>query len=361
LVVSAWDNVLPFVTWRVGRAAWLLAGSSLVLTGAHCPPTTRGRAEVPSNADFVPVGQHPGAAAQPTPVGRMVATLFAWKGRLYAGYGDINANTGPIAVSPYDPGLARFVLEWVADTEAIYLFRAVEGRLFAPAIDPKNRADFSVGFPWRDQRPVDAYHVFDVATLTGTDLWLVGSRGLDAVAWRSFDGVRWEESLRIRTRSGSPDQLARFYFAGVFDGRLYVQARESPGGPQPMSQVFDGAAWREAPSLLSDKDDLGWRPVSFAGKLVYQSTAPVWGVSRLLAFDGAKVVSVIGEIYDFAVDGRRLFVLGADGAVRRTSDLASWTRLATAPVESRSLGALGGWLYVGTTDAELLRSRRKLY
>jgi hypothetical protein len=345
------------------RIASFLSGVALSMAPGRCPATAPPRVDVgAANRDFVPLGVHPGAAEQPTRTGRIVATLFPWEGRLYAGYGDINANTGPIAVSPYHPDPGSFVQEWLADTEAIYIYRPIGGRLYAPAIDPKTRADFSAGRPWHDERPVDAYHVYDAATLTGTDVWLVGARELDAVAWRSLDGVHWEESLRIRTRSGSQDQLARFYFAGVYEGRLYLQAREQPGVPQPASRVFDGIGWHEGPSLLPEKDDQGWHPVVFSGRMVYQTRLPVVGESRLLAFDGRQVVTALtGRIWDFTVDGPRLFALGADGTVRKTADLESWTTIATAPPGCRSLGALDGWIYLGTTEAGLLRSRRRLY
>jgi hypothetical protein len=345
------------------RLGSLLAGGALALAPGRCHLAAPPRAgAAPAGGDFAPVGVHPGAADQPTATGRILATLAAWEGRLYAGYGDINANTGPIAIAPFDPAASAFVPEWMADTEAIYLFRAVGARLYAPAIDPKNRADFSVGRPWRDERPVDAYHVYDVATLTGTDLWLVGSQGLDAVAWHSPDGVRWEESLRVRTRSGSRDEFARFYFTGTLDGRLYVQAVDSRSGPQPRSQMTNGRDWQEGPTMLPEKGDRGWHPEVFAGRMVYQSTLPVAGVSRLLGFDGGEARRLLDQgVYDFTVDGRWLFVLGADGAVRQTGDLRSWTTIAVAPATARSVGALDGWIYLGTADSSLLRSRQRLY
>src|SRR5262245_42593225 len=49
------------------------------------------------------LGTPPHAARQPTPRGRTLHATKGWMGRLYFGYGDIEANTGPIEISSYDP------------------------------------------------------------------------------------------------------------------------------------------------------------------------------------------------------------------------------------------------------------------
>jgi hypothetical protein len=62
-------------------------------------------------------------------------------------------------------------------------------------------------------------------------------------------------------------------------------------------------------------------------------------------------------IHDFTTDRGSLLALTTQGEVLRTRDLARWQRVATAPPGSRSIGALGGAIYVGTTDSRLYRSR----
>lgn len=304
--------------------------------------------------DFV--GRHPQAADQPTALGRTLATLVAWNGSLYAGFGDANANTGPIAISPCDPRTGTFRLAWVSDTEAILTFRTIGPLLFAPAVDRRERADYAVGEPWRDEGSIGTFHAFDMATLTGADLWLVGAHGRDAVAWHSLDGGRtWSESLRIPPPDASG--ASRFFFAGVYRGSLYVQASRS------VSNVFEGTSWSDGPDLLPEDGDVGWHPLVFAGRMVYLG-APGAGASgsRLLAFDGTRVDAPFADaVHDFTAAAGRLFALGADGVVWRTADLLRWTSLGTAPAGSRSIAVLDDEVYLGTTEAEIYRLRRHAF
>jgi hypothetical protein len=314
--------------------------------------------------DFEPLGVHPDAALQPTPRGRTVATLFGWQGRIYTGYGDIDANTGPIAVTSWDPAAGAFRAEWTSRTEAIYAYRAIGGRLYAPAIDPRGLVgvDYAVGEPWTDRASALAWHAFDMATLTGADLWLVGQHDWDAVAWRSLDrGATWAEALRVRARPGRTRGLARFHFAGVHRGKLYVQATDT-NGTGSASVAFDGTRWTDGPDLLPEPSAVGWRPEPFAGRMVYRTQPPfVDAGARLLAFDGRQVsVPLATPIHDLTVHGSELLVLTTEGAVLRTTDLESWTPVATAPPGSRSIGTVGGRLYVGTADSRLHRLRRPL-
>src|SRR4051812_42552433 len=51
----------------------------------------------------IALGTHPHAIAQSTPLGRTLADTRGWHGRLYFAYGDLEANTGPIFISSYEP------------------------------------------------------------------------------------------------------------------------------------------------------------------------------------------------------------------------------------------------------------------
>src|SRR5688572_31689862 len=77
---------------------------------------------------FITIGTHPGATAQNTNTGKQIATLFPWNGKLFAGYGDYGANTGPIDIYAFDPDSQSFTFVWEANTEAIYNYRAKIGR-----------------------------------------------------------------------------------------------------------------------------------------------------------------------------------------------------------------------------------------
>jgi hypothetical protein len=344
---------------RAGRAAsqWRRP-ACLALLLAAC-----GRDTGPGADDFVMVAAHLDASAQPTPRGRILAVLAPFQGRLYTGYGDIDANTGPIAVAAYDPARGALVREWTSDTEAVYTYRIVDGRLVAPAIDPRSDSDYAIGPPWRDLRPLRADHVYDAATLSGRDLWLAGSQGLDAVLWRIDEAGQAAVVLRVPPADQSGADFGRFYFVFAHRGRLYVHARDFNRGPKPTSLVWDGGAWSEGPSLLPLPDAQGWHPQPFAGRIVYtarQTVASAEG-SRLFVFDGAAVSQPLSEpVRDVAVGADRVAALLADGRILVSANLADWTEEARAPSNARSLGLLGRDLYVGTDASEILRSRRPL-
>jgi hypothetical protein len=321
------------------------------------------RFRIGASADFELLGTHPHAAQQPaTSRGGMLETLFGWQGQLYVGYGDIDRNTGPIWVTSWDPAAGIFWDHFLAHTEAIWNYRALGARLYVPAMDPAEAA-YAFGPPWEDGTPqtTPIFHNFDMATLTGTDLWIVGPKWVPpgqpnlGVAYRSVDGgASWTASLEVPAQVAG--RAVRLYFAGVYQGKLYVHPVESSSGPHPTSWVFDGGTWSNGPSLLPRSDMTGWRPVVFAGRMVYKSKWANESPSDLLAFDGTQVTFPLATgIRDFTVSGAELFVLTETGAVLRTTDLASWTPVATAPPWSRSIGALDGRLYVGTEDSRLYR------
>lgn len=317
---------------------------------------------------FSLLGVHSHAAAQPTADGRVLAALEPWRGRLYIGYGDYGANTGPIHVVAFDPGRGAFTDSLLTvNSEAIYNFRALGEHLYAPAIDPKREGSyaFAAAGPdgvWRDVPApgVDARHAFDVATLAGDDLWVVGSSGAEAVAWRSLDGgSTWTETLVEPPESHMPGDFARFYFAGTLNRELYVQAHDYSGGPHVHSRVFNGEEWRAGPDLLGPRRAIGWRPIAFAGYLVYASW-PKLLEGHLMLFDGRSSVDTGRALYDLAAGDGALWILDPKGAIWRTTDPRSWRVVSDAPPGSRSLAILDGYLFIGTSASELYRSRRPI-
>jgi len=338
---------------RTHRIGGRIAATALVLSATITAGSIATSAAAPRSATgsaFTLVGSDPGAAAQPTARGKAIVDLQAHGGRIYTGYGDYDANTGPIAVSPYTPG-AGFTTEFVADTEAIYNYREIDGQLVAPSTDPKRTADFSTGGPWEGHSPLGAYHVFDTASLGAGDRWMVGSQGMDAVAWRSTDGgVTWHVALRVGSQHPEHGDFARFYFAGVLDGKLYVQASDAIFGIHPGSHVFDGSQWSDGPSVVGRRGN-GFRPVEFNGALYFQTLGQ--GVlDEIRRFDGRRTAS-IGLGYDAEVVGNQLLVLTDKGEVRSTLDGKQWRTIATAPQGARSVTVLDGHVYVGTTAGQL--------
>jgi hypothetical protein len=313
---------------------------------------------------FVLVGTHPQASQQPTARGRMLNFLKHWDGRIYAGYGDYGANTGPIAIAPFDPSTNTFSrAPFWADSEELQVFRVLNGKLYAPSIDTRAGADYAdtrSSGRWLGHDVVASFHVYDMTTLTGSDLWMVGSAGASAVAWRSVDGgASWTEELAVPPMTQGAGDFARFYFAGAYRDRLYVQATDFFFGPHPTSRVFDGSSWSAGPSFLpSFSVSEGYDTEPFDGRLVYLTRQS--GLKQLRSFDGAAV-STHGppELYNYSVDGPTLYALGADGLVSTTTDLVRWTTLEVrAPITARSIVVIKGVIYVGTTDSRIYRYER---
>jgi hypothetical protein len=344
-----------FRTWRLAAA---LVGALLVAGVAGCATRSiPGAREAP--ATFIYLGTNPFAVAQSTPVGRRLHALEGWRNELYMGYGDYHENTGPVEISVYDPGPGTFSSKLRFPSEAVMVYRAIGERLYAPAIDPLGSgqsASVAIGEPdgrWWNNASVFVTHAFDVATLDGTDLWLVGSQGTRAVALRSTDGgLSWVTGLALPPRSGRRDDFARFYFAFAYGGRLVVQAEDAVGGSHPRSTLFTDAGWIDGPDL-EPFGRAACKPLPFAGKIVYR------GRAGLMAYDGASIERVGPDALDIAVDAGALYAL-ADGEVRRTTDLSTWTIVAPPPTGARSIGVLHGWLYLGTSDSALYRLSRPL-
>lgn len=295
------------------------------------------------------LGVHPGAAAQPTARGRTLTELHVHDGKVFAGYGDFQENTGPITISGFDPIERSFDTGFVSDTDAAFNLRTIGGDLMVPATDRRKAADFASSNPWADHRPVSSTHAFDMVTLDGNDLWLVGSKGYDAVAWRSLDGGRtWDEAQRVAPTTEWT--YVRFYFAATLNGSLYLQPMEHGIGLSRTSLVFDGETWSEGPSL-APKGGTGWRPVPFRNGIVLHSLGQ-GANGEVYFFDGEKSAS-LGKGFDFEVVDDELYMLSSDGKVRSTTDLSNWNVLGDAPAGARSLAASSTDLFVGDSESQI--------
>jgi hypothetical protein len=332
----------------VKAGLWALAFALGVVgcVGAPCQP-------LPGEL-FVLIGKNPFAAAQPTSLGRRLHTLEGWRHELYMGYGDYDENTGPIEVSIYNPRHRIFASKLSFDTEAIEIYRRIGERLYAPAIDPVGSgqsASVAIGESdgrWWNNKAVFMTHAFDIATLDGTDLWLVGSQGSKAVVVRSSDGgTTWVLALTLAPVGGDPEDFARFYFIFAHEGRLYVQGEDRLGGTQPRSKVLSSVGWMDGPDLQALRGSAS-KPVAFGDKIVYR------GRQGLVVFDGQTARTVQTEALDLTVVGSTLYVLDA-GVIRGTRDLKRWIDVAPTPTEATSIGVLDGVLYVGTARSELYR------
>ncbi|MCP9494981.1 MAG: hypothetical protein MSG64_11075 [Pyrinomonadaceae bacterium MAG19_C2-C3] len=360
------------------------------------------------------VAVHPQAAEQPEVINntpsyaRYLWTLKAWRGALYAGYGDYNLNgvgyrsatVAPtrFAITPYSPVSGKFAVApaFEFDTEAVSVFRVIGNRLYAPAQDaslppslnPLNFAVADESGTWTQHTEQLALHVWDMASIDGIGLFMVTSATCpttecedEAVVWQSTDGgVSFFKSLTVRGEfSPSSTTYTRFYFAGVLNRKLYVQGVDDGGAllsrrHHTTSRVFDGTTWTIGGDMLSGglPDDYGYQPTEFNGELIYMTRYPFSDARRdLVVFDGNEaryLTDIPNGIANFTTDGNYLYVLTPEGDVRRTSDASRawsrWERLTPFRVFEtarpnvsigRSIAILDGSLYIGTSRAELYR------
>lgn len=360
------------------------------------------------------VGVHPQAVEQPAVINnipsyaRYLWSLKAWRGELYAGYGDYNLNgvgyrsatVAPtrFAITPYNPVRGKFAdaPAFEFDTESVSVFRVINNRLYAPAQDaslppslnPLNFAVRDEAGTWTQHTEQLALHVWDMAGIDGIGLFMVTSATCptteckdEAVVWQSTDGgATFFKSLTLRGEfSPSSRTYTRFYFAGVLNRKLYVQGVDDGGAllsrrHHTTSRVFDGTTWTIGGDMLSGSstDDYGYQPVEFDGKMIYMNRYPFIDARRdLVVFDGNEaryLTDIPNGIANFTIDENYLYVLTPEGDVRRTSDASrawsQWERLTpfrvfelTRPNVSvgRSIAALDGSLYIGTSRAEIYR------
>lgn len=311
---------------------------------------TRAAGPVPVSS-YVELGTHPQAAAQATADGKVLHYLAVYNNKIYAAYGDRVNNTGPIAINPFNPATGQFEgVEFTDATEIIDLFRTINGKLYAPDGDPfGGNGGYSVGVPWSQRQPVSALHILDIASLTGTDLWLAGYDATSGKLWRSTDGgATWSVALN------DPGQIA-YYWMGVVGGKLVTQAFGSN-----TSRIFNGTAWTNGPDINFYIS----YPEMFKGKMITREMG-------LSSFDGTTLTYIPGfgpqtktcstppcsDAVSMATDGDYFYVLKKDQTVVRTTDLSTWETVATAvPTTAASMTVYNNYLYFGTTDSKLLRT-----
>lgn len=174
--------------------------------------------------------------AQPSgySIARAVKYLTIWNDRIYASYGDVNEDTGPIDVMSMDLSdtSAGFISEATLTTEQLGPYRAFGDKLYAVFMDPQG----GIGNPengmyaWRTTSDPTwhtvpnttpyAEHVYDIAVLANGDIFLCGlAETVDgdtadlACVWVSRDdGATWEVSYSNPTTEGV--WPSRFYLFG---------------------------------------------------------------------------------------------------------------------------------------------------
>lgn len=342
----------------IGTVIAGVAATSVIVSTSHAAP---------GDLDFTQIGTHPQATSQPTERGRTIRDIHIVGGKVYMGYGDYDANTGPIDINPFDLSTEAFdgsVLN--VPTEELAAFRAIGNKLYAPMTDPRlpwssnvGYAEMSEGGTWSNQFKFPAVHVFDMATLDGNDLWAVGSAEqpgghIAATAYRSVDGgATWQITMTdVSSPVESGSGLERYYWLAPLNGKMYIYARDV--SPSSSIRVFDGSSWTTSGSSDPCTAIEPNKVVVFEGALVCSY------LGSLRSFDGTTSNILeppvsLTVVRDFYTHDGFLYLL-ADNTIVRTDDLVTWQVLGDTPPRASAIAIDGDYVYIGTQDSDLLKS-----
>lgn len=365
---------------RCGRVRSGVCAGLVFLTAASTFTTDIKSAQ----AGWSNVGSHPGASAQPTAQGRALTDLELIDRRIYAGYGDYDANTGPIPVYSYNVRRKRYKYEKLTmQTEAIYKFRDLPSGLWALGTDPRGQARHHFSRrdrKWTSSNGLDrvggsdrAEHVYDMVQWRGA-LWAAGgTAGNKGGIWRSADnGKTWQTAKTFSPVSGIANDFTRVYWMGVLNDELYVQPVDGchiAFCSHPTSYIFNGERWRNGPDILGNFG-VGAPADNFANALVLRtndtSTRP--GIFQVVK--GGVVSNPLGvtPVRDYTVaENGYLYALIAqsnpydpfnDQIVIRTRNLIHWECLFKAPRKAISIEVYApadeeSAVYVGMTNSRI--------
>ena len=321
---------------------------------------------VPSHTTTL-VGTDPFAAAQPTAAGHLLRDLGLDGGKLYVAYGDYDANTGPQQVHTFDPVSGQFSASLLqVPTEEISVYRKLNGKLYAPMTDPRDPSTSNVGYAtnatgaWTNQMKAPAVHIYDVATMNGSDLWMVGSvsrydaatPGGGAAAYRSTDGGQtWQ--IVAKDTSVVENGYERYYWAAAINGTMYLQAEDVTEGA-PL-RAFNGTTWSTVPEASVGRPcgTVAANRVEVFKNRIVCAGGTAFGVTT---FDGVSAVTApIGALTDLAVPGDGYIYALTSTGVHRSLDGLKWTALSTAPAGAQSVAVVNGTVYLGMNNSTIVK------
>lgn len=321
-----------------------------------------------------------GINTQPTQAGREISDLTLYNGRLYVGYGDYTANTGPIDLYSYDAKTGASSLDIKVPTEDIDVITEINGKLYVPYIDPRAEWTSPVGYAstksgtWQNYDHAKMIHNYDVATTDGKNLFMAGSLNISgkfyAVIWYSPNGTDKWQIVKKTTSDKFRDELDRYYWLEVINGKLYASADIQ--GTRTLD-VWNNGTWTstnlnaEAAGALtvSEADHI----VSIGDKLI--TTVPnskgpgengmgtaVYSITenRVLAPSELTVDAQGGiiNLVDFNKIGNTVYGMAGNGALYSTTDGVNWKYIVTSSVIGSvfSVDEVNKKLYVGRSNIQ---------
>lgn len=258
-------------------------------------------------------------------------------------YGDYNEYP-PNIIASYSPADNTFRLEHSTGSDALDLFRVLDGKLFAPSVDPIHYEDFrdfsflTPGLGWRDAAPIGAFHLYDAAQV-GSTLYLCGARGPDdtssaaALLFRSIDGGRsW-------LASGGTG--FRMYWCFALGSKLWTQEGYHNGTSFTADTTFSAYQYLYKGTEVPG----GGFAIGISGRSPTNGEA-----GTLISFDGTTIRTLTSGVYDFTFDGSTLYFLTSSGIRKVTSLTATgitFTNLPiTVPAARRALEIADGVAYI---------------
>lgn len=193
-----------------------------------------------NRADVPPINEQPTGRGAALTIGPILAD-----GTILLPYGDPDANTGPVDVLGWKPGVGLVTFLADFDSERIEYADLGSGLVVGYSIDPKRNLHahlaaeldgswksldvFVTGVP-------DAIHLYGF-DLTAGVYRVCGSRSPDtAIVWASTDLTTWVEE--VAHDGVGTNGFSRFYGFGRSAGRLLVSTVDGSG-----DYVLDGSTW----------------------------------------------------------------------------------------------------------------------
>ena len=180
------------------------------------------------------VGEIPGMNSQSSEVGKGIKQIFPFNNKIYIGYGDQGRNTGPIWVLHYDPANHSFHTTFLAMTDEVSGFSAINTELYFPNHDPKAdvieegsafRLDAGSG-KWSILNPIKgAVHCYKAIEFRGKLYVSTGSRpGEAAYVVSSEDkGENWAiEHSTLGETTDSSYGASRYYHLAASGNVLFT-------------------------------------------------------------------------------------------------------------------------------------------
>ena len=301
---------------------------------------------------------HSQAAAE-TGAADIIGHLQWFGGRLYAGYGDSNANSGPTTYKGLDPATDTWNTGTSLATEEISMSRAwsAVGRStqFVPYENPDNPTygDYAFGVSrfTQDDGLAGGAHVYDIVRGSGTTVWACGmDTDEDASVWRSTDdGANWTQFHSSADPAGT-NNFNRFYSCVWAGGTFYALETEYVNFAPQLADLW---TWDATNGWVEDTTPPGgptaaFKMIRYRGVVYYLNKVQgTRGSAWLMSARGGNE-GVMAE--DIVLDGS-VFCRLAGSVVACTTtpgDSGRWVTEATAvPADAASLEVVGGTVYVG--------------